>query len=320
MEKQVGSAIEAGRHEHYADALLYDHEYRHRRDDVAYYERVAAKLGAPDEISILELGCGTGRITAPLLRAGYRVVGVDAEPSMLERATERLAKLPAAARARGTLAQADFCDLAIGRRFDLVICPFNAFMHLYDRPSLEAFLDGVKRHLRPGGWFVFDLMMPDLRWLIRRPDKRWARTRFRDPATGVPMIYSTNHFFDEARQICFMKIYYDPQEPGAAPSRVVHLTHRYYFPEELRALLHYNGFTVEKHCRDFEESDYDDLGGGDQQVLWCRVAPSTKRSSAAPRSTSRSTFPAAAVRSTSRSTRSRGGSGRSGPTSGKARR
>jgi len=274
LRKKIQQMVEHGRRAHYADAVLYDHEYRRRRDDIVYYEAVAAQA---ETRRILELGCGTGRITAPLVKAGYEVVGVDFEPTMLRQAEARLAKLPATARARASLHRADFRALALGEKFGLVICPFNAVMHLYTRPSLEAFLDGVRRHLRPGGWFVFDLLMPDLRWLSRDPTKRWARTRFRDPTTGIPMVYSTNHWFDEARQICFMRIYYEPLVAGACKPHTVELTHRYFFPEELRALLHYNGFTVEKHFRDFNETDYDDAGGGDQQIVWCK------------RSTSRST-------------------------------
>lgn len=273
MDQTLAAAIARGNKEHYADPLLYDHDYRRRRADVNYYVGVAKKLRAD---RVLELGCGTGRITVPLLRDGREVVGVDAAPRMLAAAKARIGKLPPKIAARAQIIGGDFCDLTLpaGRdgapKFPLVICPFNAFQHLYDRTMVEAFLDGVRRHLQPGGWLVFDLLMPDLKWLSRDPDKRWARTRFKHPATGVPMVYSTSHYYDEGKQICFMKIFYEPLVAGTAPSRTVSLTHRYFYPEELRALLHYNGFVVEKHFRDFDEVDYDDAGGGDQQVLWCR--------------------------------------------------
>lgn len=274
IARALAAALRRGTSEHYADALLYDHDYRRRRMDVQYYLGVAAELARGP---ILELGCGSGRITVPLARNGHEVVGVDLSRTMLARARERVATLPEKRRALVELQQGDFRDLALGRRFSLVICPFNAVMHLYERADFERFADVVKRHLAPGGHFVFDVLLPDLRWLSRDPRRRWGRTRFRDPKTGTPMIYSTNHFFDDARQICFMQIYYEPEVAGTAPSRTVRLAHRYFFPQELADLLHYNGFAVDKHVRDFAESDLVDLSGGDQQILWCRLAAGSAR-------------------------------------------
>ena len=57
----------------FEDALLYDWEYRRRRDDVRFYGTLADERGGP----ILDLGCGTGRLMVPLLRAGHVVVGID---------------------------------------------------------------------------------------------------------------------------------------------------------------------------------------------------------------------------------------------------
>ena len=64
------------------DPLLYDWEYRRRRDDVRFYRTLAGERGGP----VLNLGCGTGRLMLPLLRDGHVVVGVDRARPMLTRA------------------------------------------------------------------------------------------------------------------------------------------------------------------------------------------------------------------------------------------
>src|SRR5207248_3044709 len=110
---------------------------------------------------------------------------------------------------RVTLQRADFRSLALGRRFPLILCPFNAFQHLYTRDDVERFLTGVRRHLRPSGRLVFDLMNPDLAWLSRDPRRRWARTRFRHPVSWERLVYSTDLTYDGALQIAFMRIYYE---------------------------------------------------------------------------------------------------------------
>jgi len=94
----------------FEDAVLYDWEYRRRRDDVRFYATLADERGGP----ILDLGCGTGRLMLPLLRAGHVVVGVDRAPAMLARAAARLARLAPGARRRGSImsvitARKNFC-------------------------------------------------------------------------------------------------------------------------------------------------------------------------------------------------------------------
>ncbi|MGZ3408173.1 MAG: class I SAM-dependent methyltransferase, partial [Polyangia bacterium] len=206
FHERLAAALAAGTSEHYEDAVLYDHEYKRRRDDVRWYRRLATReLGKPDgKRAILELGCGSGRTLIPLLRDGWRLVGVDASPTMLARCRARLERVPDA---RVELVRADFRELALGRRFALVICPFNAFMHLYTRDDVERFLAVVRAHLLPGGLFAFDVLNPDLAWLSRDPTRRWARTRFRHPRTGKLGYYSTSLTYDAALQIAFMRIY-----------------------------------------------------------------------------------------------------------------
>ena len=271
FHERLAAALAAGTSEHYEDAALYDHEYKRRRDDIRWYRALAQKeLGKPSSsrkrAGILELGCGSGRTLLPLARDGWRVVGVDASPTMLERCRARLARQPKGTDARVELVRADFRALALGRRFPLVVCPFNAFMHLYTRQDVERFLAVVRAHLCPGGLFAFDVMNPDLAWLSRDPTRRWARTRFRHPRTGKITYYSTSLSYDAALQIAFMRIYYEPA--GTQKTRTIRLTHRQFFPLELEALLHYNGFAVEAHEGDFDGGAL--VPESEEQVLRCR--------------------------------------------------
>src|SRR5262249_42901850 len=70
--ERLAAALAAGTSEHYADAALYDHEYKRRRDDVRWYRELAGReLGSPAKGPILELGCGSGRALLPLVRDGW---------------------------------------------------------------------------------------------------------------------------------------------------------------------------------------------------------------------------------------------------------
>ncbi len=279
MESNLDVALGRGSREHYSDAEQYDHEYRRRKDDVAFYLEVAKKYARKSPM--LELGCGSGRLTLPLLRAGHHVVGVDAAPAMVKRLRERADGLPHDAGSRAQLHVADFRTLGGARsalgaaRYDLVVCPFNAFQHLYDQRDVERFLRGVRDRLRPGGLFVFDLMNPDLRWLSRDSTKRWGRTRYKDPRTGHAMVYSHQLVYDAPLQIAFMTIYYDRADGKRHGSRRTLLTHRHFFPRELEALLLYNGFRIERRDGDFTGGSLQ--ADSEQQVLWCRLSTSRPR-------------------------------------------
>jgi SAM-dependent methyltransferase len=261
-KERLEAALSAGTRDHYLDAVLYDHEYKRRRGDVAHYRRLAKVIGGP----ILDLGCGTGRVLLPLLRDGHDVVGVDASAPMLARLR---AKNP-----KANVIHGDIREISLGRKFPLIVCAFNTFMHLYDRRDVEACLAVVKRHLRPGGAFAFDVMNPDLRWLSRDPSRRWARTKFRHPRTAEPMIYTTTLEWEGPLQIAFMRIYYAPAD-GSRREKLVRLAHRYFFPQELEEIFFYNGFVLERHDGDFEGGDLRD--DSEQQVCLCRIkSPSRK--------------------------------------------
>jgi SAM-dependent methyltransferase len=265
--------VDAGSREHYEDAELYDHEYRRRRADVAFYRRLARReLGGPGHI--LELGCGTGRLTLPLARDGHHVTAVDAAPAMLARLRARLARSPAAIQDRVQVLAGDLRDFTVpGRpRFALAIAAFNVLEHLYTRVELAACLAAVRRHLVPGGAFAFDVQMPDLAWLLRDPARRWARTRFTHPRTGERLWYSTNHDYDPVSQIALIRIYYDPVDGG--PGRVVQLSQRKYFPAELEALLAASGFVTAERWGDFLGQP---LGpAAESQVILARVSTETR--------------------------------------------
>ncbi len=263
--------LDAGTEEHYVDAALYDFEYRRRRADVNHYRRLA-KTWAPSPAGgrILELGCGSGRVLAPLIRDGHRVVGVDLSAAMLARAAARLARLSATRRARAVLVRADMRRYAFASPFSLILCPFNAFQHLYTRTDVEAFLACAAAHLAPEGRLAFDVLNPDLAWLTRDPNKRWARTKFHHPETGELLEYSTNQTYDPVSQIVYMRIYYQSLDARDKRTHVVRLAHRQFFPSELEALLAANGFQIDGRWGGFDEQPF--RGESESQVLVCSRA------------------------------------------------
>jgi len=271
-EAALGDLVDAGSREHYADAALYDYEYRRRRADVTFY-RELAKRQFDGHGRILELGAGSGRVTIPLARDGHTVVAIDQSQAMLAKLRTRVAALPASVAKRVTVLEGDLRGFRAPGKYPLAIAAFNVLEHLYTRGEIDACLRCVANHLEPGGIFAFDVQLPDLGWLSRDPTKRWAKTRFTDPTTKRAMFYSTNHDYDPISQIAVIRLYYDPVD-GKGPGHVVQLTQRKFFPAELEALVAHAGFRVIERYGDFSFAPLD--ARAESQVLVCQ-APVPRR-------------------------------------------
>jgi SAM-dependent methyltransferase len=260
--------VDAGSREHYADAALYDYEYRRRRADVAFYRDLAKQRLKPGD-RILELGAGSGRVTVQLARAGFQVVALDASKPMLAKLRARVAALPQAVAKRITVVEGDLRSFELTGKFPLAIAVFNVLEHLYTRVEVDACMRSVARHLSPGGAFAFDVQLPDLAWLLRDPTKRWARTRFTDPTTGRAMFYSTNHDYDPIGQIALIRLYYEPVD-GKGPTKIVKLSQRKFFPAELEALVAHAGLRMVDRYGDFAWRPLEE--SAESQVLVCEHA------------------------------------------------
>ena len=95
--------------------------------------------------SVLDAGCGTGRVAIELARRGIDVTGIDVDPSMLEKARTKQPDLP--------WIEADLAGVDLERAFDAVVLAGNVMIFL--APGTEAdVVANLARHLAPGGAFV----------------------------------------------------------------------------------------------------------------------------------------------------------------------
>lgn len=108
-------------------ASLYDLDQRNiTKDDISFYLEYASKLHG----SILELACGTGRVTIPLANEGYNIWGIDLSREMLGQLKIEMENLQEAVKKRIHITQADMTNFELGRAFSLIIIPFRSFQSL----------------------------------------------------------------------------------------------------------------------------------------------------------------------------------------------
>jgi SAM-dependent methyltransferase len=134
---------------------LYD-ELAHQYDslspglagDIAFYRTLASDARPP----VLELGCGTGRVTIAIARDGVSILGLDRAPRMLA-----IARHKAGAGANPGWLQADMRNFRLDERFGLIIVPYRGFQHLPTEDDRQLALALAFEHLQPGGRLALDL-------------------------------------------------------------------------------------------------------------------------------------------------------------------
>ncbi|NOK62041.1 MAG: SAM-dependent methyltransferase [Chloroflexi bacterium AL-W] len=134
-----------GKYPEYTDAELYDAENVWNAADTFYLE-LAQTIGGP----VLDVACGTGRLTRAIAEAGLSVVGTDTTREMLSRARVLANHLPI------TWVEADCRTMDLGQRFQFILMTGHAFQHLLIDADQDAFLSCAVAHLEEGGTLAFE--------------------------------------------------------------------------------------------------------------------------------------------------------------------
>ncbi|WEX74777.1 class I SAM-dependent methyltransferase [Sinorhizobium numidicum] len=140
----------AGNGEYNRRAAFFTEEYDDRSD-----LRFLTGLVGNRAISVLDIPCGTGRVSMHIARRPCRIWSVDREPEMIRVLEQQAAH--AGLRHRLKAAVGDMSEFDLGRRFDLIIVPREAFQLLTCRDSAARALTCFARHLKSDGRLVVDL-------------------------------------------------------------------------------------------------------------------------------------------------------------------
>jgi ubiquinone/menaquinone biosynthesis C-methylase UbiE len=230
---------------YYLDARVaaeYDDEHRGREiteDDVPFYLELAKEAAAAGH-SVLELACGTGRVTLPIAEAGVRVTGIDASPAMLEVARQKSGDA-----GNPAWVEADMTSFELDQRFGLVIIPFRSFLHLLTAENQKGCLRNVHRHLLPGGRLALNFFNPDLVMMAQRlPDK--TRTRRLVEQRGDGARREARPHSSAGQTVDHDQAEDRLSDANAVISRVYrNMRLRYVFRHEMEHLLTLCGFKIE---------------------------------------------------------------------------
>jgi SAM-dependent methyltransferase len=238
----------------------YDLEHADDERDIAFYRELIRRL-APRRL--VELACGSGRITLPLAELGadepMQIIGVDSSEEMLAHAREKCRGQASAARSRLSFTCGDIRSWIADEPADVILLACSSITHLLTLDDQLAVWGRAFTNLRPGGRFVVDVTMPDLRAYA---DSLQTRPRAlvevdvdaTDEDTGRRLVRFRTTRFDAYEQRASIRFFYDHVDPPTNESRdryVSDLESHVYFPRELQLLYRHCGFAVEHVWADF---------------------------------------------------------------------
>lgn len=234
-----------------AFARVYDLQHSTHADDLPFYLALARQM--PADQAVLELGCGTGRVMAPLLQAGRRITGVDESAEMLALARAHFGTNPQA-----ELLQADARAFKSEARFGLALIALNTFLHNLTRDDQLATLRSARAHLVEGGHLAVDLPPNDE--LAFQPDDgvEQLEATLIDPQTHSRIskwVASRVYWATQEQELTYR---IQEERDGQTQQQVVAFRLRHVFRHEMELLLLQAGFAAPRWFGDYQMHPYVD--------------------------------------------------------------
>ncbi|MFO7991539.1 MAG: class I SAM-dependent methyltransferase [Thermoplasmata archaeon] len=240
----------------YFDPKHYDAMYT-MKEDIPFYLDCVKEYGEP----VLELACGTGRVTVPMAERNIDITGMDISQEMLEFTRNKALK-------KGIdidLVRGDMRDFSMGRKFNIIFIAINSILHLIENEEYEALFSSVREHLAEHGRFIFQIFNPDMNRLRMEPDEERTAADYDDPYGRGKVLITERSYYDTAEQVKHLTWYYHIDEELETE---VEWKIRILFPKEINALLKYNGFQIEKKYGNFDRSEFTDES--EKQIIICK--------------------------------------------------
>lgn len=232
--------------EEYDDPVLYDKE-----NDFAHEIPFLLKWIKDTKGTIIDLACGTGRVTIPLAREGHRLIGVDIHENMLEQAKKKSSEQ----KLHIEWVEQDCTNLSLNVTSQLVYMVGNSFQHFLTNDVQDKLLKSVNEHLDKEGIFIFDTRFPSQEELLQPVTEEYWRTYVDEETNGEVDVYTISKY-DSLNQIQhYTTIRRIKNELNLViEEKKTNISLRYVYPKEMERLLAEHGFEIQHIYADWKET------------------------------------------------------------------
>lgn len=225
------------------------------------------KYPAGPTSSVLDLACGTGRISIAFAEHGFDVVGLDLSDAMLAQFQKKKTRLPPEVRDRLVIVKGDMADFNLGRKFPLIVLLWRSFQCLLTEREQRGCLRCVYEHLAENGVFIMDVFKGR-----RDMEQKWTyaekTSSFIDEKTGWNVIKRHKGTTDVKAQLIHCDVHFTATgaDIGTIEANDPYCV-KYHLPHQLRKLLRSERFFIQDEFGDYDERP---LRSGDEMIAVCR--------------------------------------------------
>jgi len=234
-------------------ADLYDDISKGLPGELDFYLREAKKAKG----KVLEAACGTGRILLPLLEAGVNIEGFDISKKMLNVLRRKASKKGL----QPKVWSADMRNFSSNNKYDLIIVPYRAFLHVEKSEDQIKTLENFKRHLKKGGRLILNFFYPDFNFMAKMNGKKTKKMDV--------MIKGKKFFMHEIPRYSpidqIAHVEWIIENGSGKESRVLKIHLSYIYKKEFELLLRLSGFKKWKVFGGFRKEK---LINEKQEMVW----------------------------------------------------
>ncbi|MFH0929159.1 MAG: class I SAM-dependent methyltransferase [Candidatus Aenigmatarchaeota archaeon] len=240
-------------------AKYYDMFHKGNEGDLKFYQKEASKSS-----TVLDVGCGTGRLAIPIAKKGIKVVGIDMSKKMID-----IARNKAKADGLGNkvkFLQRDMKKFNLRKKFDLIIIANRSFLNAVTDKDQKNTLLCCKRHLKKGGRLIFNIFVPDCKIISQQNSKEELLKTFFDKKNKETIKLYYKSRIDRLNQISYSEyIIKKIKNNRKIYEKRNRITLRYCFFTEIKYLLELCGFKVKNVYGDFNRHRINEKS---REMIW----------------------------------------------------
>ena len=230
-------------------AELYDEVYSFVDYDIAFYVQKHKELGG----KVLEIGCGTGRVTIPMLAAGADITAIDYSQKMLERLESKVGNIDTPME----IILQDVRSLSLKKKYNLIIFPYRGFQSLLSIEDQINALTSIRKHLEVNGSLIIDLFVPTRDLFDQNSDIFYHLRDFENDSGRIKSLHHRSRFDHHNQLIHTQLSISESKDEQITSKRYADFTLRYLYPDEARYLFEFCGFKIQEISGDYDGAPYD---------------------------------------------------------------